>query len=889
MLELKDAKDEHVHGGKAAMLAKLLDQGINIPDGIVLPAHYLHQHLEKQGLYADAKSLLERSDTPIDEELDECCHTIKDAVMRQNIDAELVRETEQFAPNQTYVVRSSAIGEDGARHSFAGQYTSCNHISGAAALEQAIRHVWSSLYDPNAIRYARQCKTSITDMSVLIQKQVKAVVSGVLFTLDPASPGSHTVMVEWCEGLADSLVAGTITPNSLQVPRESVQETDAYDLDELHTVQRRLHDPIDLTQSFLELVDTALNIEKSLGYPVDIEWCIDKTGAVWIVQCRPITSLYDAPLEAWSNANIAENYPEAVVPLLASFLIKGYAGYFRSLAKVFGVSANRVETHSEVFESLVGFQQGRPYYNLTSIVTILHLVPGGKWLASTFNLFTGASATPNPVAETGSSHIRRTIDAVRGVASIVAHLPTIERRLRVFEQRIDAYAKTTDPSRLNTLSVRELHPMLVEFLDIRVNGWGNAALADTSAAIGFSALGGILNRWAIDDHSNTHSTNTEALRNTLLQGLPGLESAKPVEALWDIAVLANHDFHSRQLILNTTPESLLAVLAEECPTLSTQLNDWFNLWGFRYSGELQLIRPTPAENPLPVLKLLKTYVADGQRGPAEISAERAEQRYQATKNTADLLSHSGLFRAWLFRRMLAFTHQAICWRERARMKQALLYTRLRHVSLALGDIAKQQGVLNQSDDIFFLNMDEAKHLASELGETNAEHNIQTTAKEPRWLESLNKIVMERRETWRVQRSTTPSPDEMTLPQGVSWIRHKPPVISAADSLNTLQGTPACAGEATGKAAVVLDVAEIDTVNRDAILVTRQTDPGWAPVFFLTRGLVIERGGQLSHGAIIAREYGIPAVVGVKGATTHITTNENLSIDGVQGLVRRLDV
>jgi phosphohistidine swiveling domain-containing protein len=200
-----------------------------------------------------------------------------------------------------------------------------------------------------------------------------------------------------------------------------------------------------------------------------------------------------------------------------------------------------------------------------------------------------------------------------------------------------------------------------------------------------------------------------------------------------------------------------------------------------------------------------------------------------------------------------------------------LYTRLRHVALALGERLVDNGLLLRPDDVLFLEMEEAIALARG-------RMLPAT-------DSLD-LVAERREQFTRDLQLNP-PDTLVLPVGATWTPE--PADAGAEpegGLAALTGTGACGGRVTGEAAVVLDVADIDRIRGDEILVTRQTDPGWAAVFFLIRGLVIERGGLLSHGAIIAREYGIPAVVGVRDATRLIRDGQQLCVDGSAGRVDR---
>jgi pyruvate,water dikinase len=226
-------------------------------------------------------------------------------------------------------------------------------------------------------------------------------------------------------------------------------------------------------------------------------------------------------------------------------------------------------------------------------------------------------------------------------------------------------------------------------------------------------------------------------------------------------------------------------------------------------------------------------------------------------------------RAGRFRLLLALTQGSISLRERARMKQALLYTRFRHVVLAAGRHLAARGLLSEAGDVFGLTVDEVRDLLRGGNHAPAAACVVSRAR----LAAMEET-----------RGASP-PDRMVLRAGEVWGAQ----ADGAPGRGTgaFVGTPACGGVFEGEAVVVRDVTEADRIQAGQILVTSQTDPGWAAVFFLVKGLVVERGGMLSHGAIIAREYGIPAVVGVAGATSLIADGARLRVDGDQGHVEVL--
>ena len=465
-----------------------------------------------------------------------------------------------------------------------------------------------------------------------------------------------------------------------------------------------------------------------------------------------------------------------------------------------------------------------------------------------------------------ASLAERLLEAGRIAVKVPWQYARVQQRVARFERTVDAYATATQPERLAHVSLETLAAHLRGFLDVRLHRWTDAALADTAAMVCYGTLKALLERWL-------PGSNHDQLHNDLLQGLPGLASAAPVERLWALAQEARRDSTVRA-ILGAEPATSVRTALERahCTEFLALLDHYLERWGFRYSGELMLTQPTPAEDPTTIIRLLQTYLRADGRGPSEISGDRAAARLAATARVERVLTPLALLRrlpsqAAAFRIVLAATHGAIRLRERARMKQALLYTRLRHVALALGDRLVADGRLAQRDDVFFLTIDEA---------------IDLSCGARSW--SLADTVTERRAAYEAAGALTP-PDRLVLAPGTSWsdeaLAGALPVAAQGDSL---RGVGACGGLVTGAASVVLDVTEAERLAEGAILVTRQTDPGWAALFFLVKGLVVERGGMLSHGAIIAREYGIPAVVGVRDATRLIRDGDQLRVNGDAGTV-----
>ncbi|AGA35406.1 Phosphoenolpyruvate synthase [Thioalkalivibrio nitratireducens DSM 14787] len=389
---LRDAADPAVYGAKAANLARLQAAGVPTLPGLVLGVDVLRRQVERLGLAAAADAVFARLGRADPEAARSEAYRIREALLTAALEPERTATLQaRLNPGTAYAVRSSAPGEDGRDASLAGQFDTVLHCQSLDEVAVAVRRVWASLFGERLLQYVQHRGRAPQGMAVLIQRQALAAVSGVLFTRDPRQPESDSVLVEYCAGLGEGLVSGQLTPARLTLHR-----------DDGRAVRERPHDrnlPWDPGAPAHRRILLALadRIETLFDGPQDIEWSVDAAGDLYLLQARPITAgVPERPTVAWTNANIAENFPDPVCPLLRSFVTHGYAAYFRGLGRAFGISPRRLEAMNEPLEQLVGCHGGRLYSNLTNIHTVLHLAPGGPWLARFFNQFTGARGFPVP-------------------------------------------------------------------------------------------------------------------------------------------------------------------------------------------------------------------------------------------------------------------------------------------------------------------------------------------------------------------------------------------------------------------------------------------------------------------------------------------------------------
>lgn len=867
-------------GGKAANLARMMRLGLPVPAGVVVTTAAFEAFLDLGGLREAIAALLDGFERLDPAALRERSAHVRAMVERAPLPADVETALAEVSVTGPWAVRSSALGEDSAAFSFAGQLDSILGVAEPTALASALRRCWSSYWTPRCLSYQAQRHARLEGMGVIVQTQVDAQAAGVLFTVSPERGAEPALVLEYVRGSAERLVQGEVSPGRVSIERESLRWR------EVQAPEGEPGLPVDAPWVGA-LARAGLRLEAALGGPQDIEWLVDVSGRLHLVQTRAITTAPASPPPAvprfvWSNANINENFPEPVVPLLASFATEGYTHYFRNLGKAFGIAERRLQAMDPALRDVVGVHGARLYYNLTNIHRVIRQAPFGAHLAHFFDQFVGASSTP---AEPEAKTPLLSLEGARGAAEVARigwcvarRFATIERGVRRFEARADAFAARTRPADLERLDLGALGERLRAFLDIRFHHWTDASLADTAAMISY----GLLER---ELRAAFPREGRGALHNTLLKGLPGIVSSIPVVELWRLA----EAIRATPALLACFQEPDDGAIVERLradpahAAFRARFDAYLDQWGFRCSGELLLTRPSFQERPEGLIAILKTYLQMDADSPAAVMARQNAERLAQTERVLTSLTPPVLARlapwpnrARRVRWLLKMTAGAIALRERARLKQALLYTRLRRVVLAAGARLVERGLLEDPEGAFFLTYQELEAL------------LAGRAPEPRRTAVL--VAQRRAEHQRLGRCTPP--DSFELAAGEAWSTSGKATSASEAASPTpegLLGVAACGGKVSGRAAVLGDVTESHKLRAGDILVTRQTDPGWGPLFFLIRGLIIERGGMLSHGAIIAREFGIPALVGVPAATRRIPHGSTLHLDGDRGVATCDDI
>ncbi len=803
---LNNLIDAGQYGSKAAHLSKMRKAGFPVPDGFAISsAAFKSFFLESE----DISQLV------------------------AEIDLELRR-----VGAGKYMVRSSAIGEDSDENSFAGQLDSFRSSDDKHEIVCQLRRCWASYNKENVLAYQRNSGHSLGGMGVVIQTLIEPDHAGVIFTRSHLREGQ--ILVEYVEGHGEKLVSGEVTPKSFHYSKSK----GVPDGDFLPALEPGL--------------EAALEIERFYGCPTDIEWAM-KDGVFYVVQARPITAKIKEKEVYWSNTNLNENYPDPISPLLYSIARDSYYHYFKNLSKLFQVPPTEIQRLESAYANVVGIFGCKMYYNMSSIHEILSASPFSELLIRSFDNFVGYSVEKETSKR--AFPFRRKLSFLREFIGLNRDLG---KNVMEFEDLVDEYSKQFQ----RAVTMSDLRTCFHGFIEIRMHSWYRASLADFFAMAYHGLLGKLCSRYYGNDASG--------IQNKLIQGIPGLISGKPIVQMHSLVAEIRSDPEAYGKFRELEPTDFLIWLQNERSSapISTSIESYLENWGFRCSGELMLTSENYIERPDSFIALLQQIDKLPDQHP-ETTIEAKHSDAVAAKREFEkkiLKKHAWFFpNALLQIGLLNFLVRratgGIAYRERVRLKQALLYFRFKQL---LKRIEKQfiaDGLLKNAGDILFLTYREiSEHLSA---------SSMLSDLTPRMIDEV-RSEFERAAELKYPDDFYTSCGTYAAPADVV------PKATATDGTGSLSGMCACGGYVEGVAKVLSTVLEAGKLEKGDILVTRQTDPGWVVVFALISGLVVERGGMLSHGAIVSREFGIPAIVGVDSATTKIKDGDRLILNANTG-------
>ncbi len=885
--DLADADEQRV-GAKALNLARLARLGLPVPPGFCVPSGAYRDHLdgvlgdrldEALGQLADADADAEAGALP--QRLAELRRELEDGELAADLAAALERAWDELrgCPDgepALAAVRSSATTEDLPGQSFAGQHDTLLGVRGFPGLVAALRRCWASLWTDRAYGYRARngIDHGAAKMAVVVQQLVPAQVSGVIFTVDPVSGDADRLVIESCFGLGEALVSGQVAPDRIVFERgEGILAERDTALQELELVPdgkggvvERAIDEERATEETLSdhqaawLARCAIDAEEAFGAPQDLEFAISG-GEPYLLQARPITTLAPPPPSAdaadrvvWSNVNTGEVLPDVITPMTWSVVKPLVDVLIGGLLTRMGANL----TGHTLFD-LVG---GRAYANLNTVLGVIRRIPGMRKRSLT-ELFGGSHDT--------AAALDRIEFRDQDIPDMDYSVWRMLRGMPGFVWQLLTYSPADGEQVLQRMSRRA-----DELQQADLDGRSEAQLAELAQGAVDAMLGageayemtGIVTLWEQSFYANCtewFGDEGNPLAARLLAGLGNNDNANAGLALWQLAVLAEGDEGLAAAVNGSTDFAALRERIEGTEAGGEFLAAWQEFMGrhgHHARGELELGNPRWSDCPDDQLDQVRSYLAAMDRHDFEGRFEAlAAQRAQAEAEARGKLRNP--FKRWFFGFLLRKTRSCSPIRESIKSQMVHQLAGVRRVVLALGERLAARGALEDPDGVFFLRLDE-------LGPF--------LAGEP---ELMDKITV-RREEYAANL-------DITVPAVV--IGRFDPSVHGAETVDPnareLRGVAVSPGVVTGPARVILR-AGTDQLYPGEILVAPFTDPGWTPYFLNAAAIVMDLGGILSHGSIVAREFGIPAVVNVGPATKIIQTGQQLRVDGAKGTVTLVD-
>ena len=850
-----DQTDVAVAGGKGAHLAELTRiEGVRVPPGfcittdafrrIMTEAPAIDEQLDRlsrlkpdehdviRDLSADARRTLEGIDIPKD------------------LAAAIEQALSRFASHVAFAVRSSATAEDSPTASFAGQHDTYLNVVGLAAILEHTSRCWASLFSERAVTY--RLRNGIDNrkvrMAVVVQQMVFPQAAGVLFTADPITGHRKIAAVEASIGLGEALVSGLtnadvykvrdgqIITKTIATKQVAIHASPAGGT-ELHSVDAEFERQPALTDAqVLRLTELGRRIEAYFGRPQDIEWCLVDEG-FQIVQSRPITTLFPIP-----ETSDRENHV---------YLSVGHNQMMTDPMKPLGLSIWQMTTPRPMAEA-----GGRLFVDVTQALASPATRAG----------LLQVSGRSDPLVHDALQTVIDRGDFIKslpdaGVAPMppgAVPTPPMETDPAIVDELI---SKTQDSiTALKRDITTKSGPALLEFIQADIPELRRILFDPESHRVFMTAMEAT---WWLNEklqdwlgEKNPADTLSLSVPNNITSemGLALLDVADVIRPHPDVVAFLEHakndDFLNTLSEIDGGREARAAICA------------WLDKYGMRGAGEIDITRPRWSERPRTLLPLLLGHIKNFEHGAAKRRFEQGRQ--EAWAKEQDVLARlralpDGEQKAEETKRMIDRVRTFIGYREYPKYGKIAREFVYKQALLEEAERLVHAHVLREKEDMFYLRF-------NELFDVVRTHRVD------------DQLIRERKAAFESYRALTPPRVLTSDGEAITGAYRRDDFPVGA-----LVGLPVSAGVAEGRARVILDMAEAELEPGD-ILVTAYTDPSWTPLFVAIEGLVTEVGGLMTHGAVIAREYGLPAVVGVEHATRLIRDGQRIRVHGTNGYV-----
>ena len=892
-------------GGKAANLSAMLAAGFPVPPGFVVLTAAYRRFAADNELDALIAAQWQRCELQRPATFEAASEVVRQAFAAGTLASDLADAIiSQYAALGTDVpvaVRSSATAEDLPDASFAGQQDTYLHIRGSENVLVAVQRCWGSLWTARAMAYRLRQGIAPQDVSlaVVVQEMAPARAAGVLFTVNPVSGDPSEMMINATWGLGEALVSGHVTPDTVLVDKASAAIKQVILGDKLvmtaiaddgtgnGTIETpvaadaRARQAVDAAE-IAELVRLGNRLEQHFGKPQDVEWAV-ADNRVLLLQARPVTTAVAAPappsksgletrppgddawppadrptqpFDLWTTYDVGERWPEPVTPFSWS---TGYAmiqqNMDEALAGLKAPYAGKIQWSKRAF--------GHVYLNEGALT---HAYNDG--LGMPMGMVAPSMTGVIPVTPANNRY--QWTKMLRHAGFFLGSFTQWEKNVKRYVADFDKIDAWVDEFMARDLSGPTDQALWQEAEDVwlarAMHYMGAHSNATSLSLTAYNQLEEFVQR-AMDDR---------ALAPKLAGGISGIIAAEIVPSLWNLA-RQFRQLGLEEVVQRQPAQSALAALraTPAAEPIMAQFDAFLARHGHRCMSEAEWLHPRWIEAPESVIESIASYLRAGAGFDPAASVAGAEQERLAA--TAAVEQRVNPLQRAQFHWILDRVHRFMLARDNGQHYLVKLMLPVRRLYATLAARWAARGWLDAPDDFFFLVLEEVNAVLASPGAQESSPALQPAL-------NLAHIAEERRKAYRFWFGQ-PMPDVLDA-------EGKPVEFTAtseqsADGL-VLVGLAASRGQATGTARVVMTPQEAATIRPGEILVTRATDPGWTPVFSVIGAAVIEIGSTLSHAAIVAREYGLPAVVNIPQATQLISDGQQIRVDGDSGRVTILE-
>ncbi len=827
-------------GGKARGLFELKEMGLLVPDFKVIP-------------YDIFKPAIKSLDSP---------ELAKERLFNLKIPSQywqgLFDDLKDLNfPNQPVIVRSSIMDEDGVENSFAGLMDSFFNVSNYDVLKEMVIKCAASAYSERSISYRKQHDLNpMARPAVIIQQQIPAAISGVIFTTSPIYPQETAIHSVY--GLGESLVNGEVAPDEFYYLKDSGKMHRSIIAEKLNQlvlsdhgeiaaqeVPEKLINEASITEDVLDFAFAKAKQIEAIYGPSDIEFCI-QNDHFYFLQRRPITTTIP-DIVVYDNSNIQESYCGVTTPLTFSFASRAYSTVYRQTMKSVGINSRTIESYDNVLNNLLALKNGRIYYNINNWYRGLQLLPSFQQNKADMEAMMGLEEPVDFVIDAKKSILEK-IQMIPGLARNLGRLLYKFNRLDGltvgFKKRFDMVYHSFYKESKHSCSKSDLLKQLDQ-LDALLHRWEVPIINDFKVMMDNGKVKRSLHRIGIK--------NVDGFIAGYLSGDHEIESAFPTREMISLAQEAQANSTLCMMIEKQEP-AVHQKIKEQHTAFFKKVETFIQNYGDRTIGELKLETITMRLEPTIFYSYLKNLLGYQPTGN--------QDNVLSTKARTELnekLSGKNFHTKYLIFKRLKKLQESIRRRESLRLDRTKLFGMYRSLYRSYGSYLVDSNMIDSVEDIFYL---EEKEIVQG---TNA---------------SYREIIAARRKRFERYES---------IASQSRIIEPYPPVHHSDDmeENDIINGQGCNPGEATGEVIIITNPTDNLDV-KDKIIVAQRTDPGWCALFPACRGVIIEKGSMLSHSVILLRELNIPTIINVKNACKRLNNGQKITMDCTTGLIQIIE-